>query len=38
MREVVEKAQGGGLPVAHGGRTVWAVALPCGMAVLLTPF
>ena len=43
MREVVERAQGVGLPavgyaVACGGRTVWAVALPCGMAALLTPF
>ena len=43
MREVVEKAQGGGLPavgyaVACEGRTEWAVALPCGMAALLTPF
>ena len=43
LREVVEKAQAGGLPtvgymVAHGGRTVWEVALPCGMAALLTPF
>ena len=43
MREVVERAQGGGLPavgyaMACGSRTVWAVALPCGMAALLTPF
>ena len=43
MREVVEKAQGGGLlavgyAVACEGRTEWAVALPCGMAALLTPF
>ena len=43
MREVVEKAQGGGLPavgyaVACEVRTEWAVALPCGMAALLTPF
>ena len=43
MREVVERAQGGGLPavgyaVACEGRTEWAVALPCGMAALLTPF
>ena len=43
MREVVEKAQGGGLPavryaVACEGRTEWAVALPCGLAALLTPF
>ena len=43
MREVVEKAQGGGLPavgyaVVCEGRTEWAVALPCGMAALLTPF
>ena len=27
-----------GHAVAHGGWTVLAVALPCGMAVLLTPF
>ena len=37
------KAQGGGLPavgyaVESGGMTEWAVALPCGMAALLTPF
>ena len=45
LREVVERAQGGGggLPavgyaVACEGRTEWAVALPCGMAALLTPF
>ena len=43
MRVVVERVQGGGLPavgyaVAWGGRTVWAVALPCGMAALLTSF
>ena len=43
MREVVEKAQGGGLTavgyaVVHGSRLVWAVALPCGRAFLLTPF
>ena len=43
MREVVGRAQGGGLPavgyvVARGSRTVWAVALLCGMAALLTPF
>ena len=42
LREVVETAQGGGLSavgyaVAHRGRTVWAVVLPCGMAALLTP-
>ena len=42
MREVVERAQGGGLPavgyaVACEGRTEWAVALPCGMAAPLTP-
>ena len=24
--------------MASGGRTEWAVALPCGMAALLTPF
>ena len=39
---MVERAQGGGLPAvgyaeAGGGRTEW-VALPCGMAALLTPF
>ena len=43
MREVVERAQGGELPavgyaVACGGKTEWAVALPCGMAALLTLF
>ena len=43
LREVVAKAQGGGLPavgyvVECGGLTEWAVALPCGMAALLTPF
>ena len=43
MREVVAKAQGGGLPavgyaVECEGLTEWAVALPCGMAALLTPF
>ena len=43
LREVVVKAQGGGLPavgyvVESGGLTEWAVALPCGMAALLTPF
>ena len=43
MREVVAKAQGGGLPAAgyaveSEGLTEWAVALPCGMAALLTPF
>ena len=43
LREVVVKAQGGGLPavgyaVDSGGLTEWAVALPCGMAALLTPF
>ena len=42
MREVVEKAQVGGVPavgyvVAHGSRMVMVVALPCGMAVLLNP-
>ena len=40
--EVVEAAQSGGLlavgyAVAHAGRVVWAVALPCGVVVLLTP-
>ena len=43
LRDVVEAAQGGGLPavgyaVARGGTTVWAVALPCGRVALLTPF
>ena len=43
MREVVERAQGVGLPsvgyaVACGGGAVWAVALPCGVVALLTPF
>ena len=43
LREVVAKAQAGGLPavgyaVECGGLTEWAVALPCGMAALLTPF
>ena len=43
LREVVAKAQGGGLPAVEyavecGGLTEWAVALPCGMAALLTPF
>ena len=42
MHEVVEKAQGGGLPavryaVACEGQTEWAVVLQCGMAALLTP-
>ena len=43
MREVVAKAQGGGLravgyAVECEGLTEWAVALPCGMAAPLTPF
>ena len=43
LQKVVVKAQGGGLPslgyaVDSGGLTEWAVALPCGMAALLTPF
>ena len=43
LQEVVVKAQGGGLPavgyaVESGGLTEWVVALPCGMAALLTPF
>ena len=43
LQEAVVKAQGGGLPavgyaVERGGLTEWAVALPCGMAALLTPF
>ena len=43
LQKVVVKAQGGGLPavgyaVESGGLTEWAVALPCGMAALLTPF
>ena len=42
MREVVQRAQGEGLPVvgyavACRGRTEWAVAVPCGRAALLTP-
>ena len=42
LREMVAKAQGGGLPAVEyavecGGLTEWAVALPCGMAALLTP-
>ena len=42
LQEAVVKAQGGGLPavgyaVESGGLTEWAVALPCGMAALLTP-
>ena len=41
--EVGAKALGGGLPAVEyavecGGLTEWAVALPCGMAALLTPF
>ena len=43
LRDVVEAAQGSGLPavgyaVAHEGKIMWAVALPCGVATLLTPF
>ena len=43
LQEVVVKAQGGrllavGYAVESGGLTEWAVALPCGMAALLTPF
>ena len=43
LQEAVAKAQGGGLlavgyAVESGGLTEWAVALPCGMAALLTPF
>ena len=43
LHNVVEAAQGGGLQavgyaVAHAGMVVWAVALPCGVAALLTPF
>ena len=43
LEEAVVKAQGGGLPavgyaVESGGLTEWEVALPCGMAALLTPF
>ena len=43
LRNVVEAAQDGGLPavgyaVAHPRRVVWAVALQCGMAALLSPF
>ena len=41
--DVVEAARTGGLPavgyaVARAGRVVWAVALPCGIAALLTMF
>ena len=43
LQEAVVKPEGGGLPavgyaVESGGLTEWAVALPCGMAALLTPF
>ena len=43
LRELVAKAQGGGLPavgyaVECGDVTEWAVALRCGMAILLSPF
>ena len=38
LQEAVVKAQGGGYAVESGGLTEWAVALPCGMAALLTPF
>ena len=43
LQHALVKAQGGGLPavvyaVESGGLTEWAVALPCGMAGLLTPF
>ena len=43
LQDAVVKAQGGGLPavgyaVESGGLTEWAVALPCGMAALPTPF
>ena len=43
LEEVVVKAQRGGLPavgyaVESRGLTEWAVALPCGMAALLTLF
>ena len=43
LQEAVVKAQGGGLPavgyaVESGGLAESAVALPCGMAALLTPF
>ena len=43
LRDVVEAAQGGGLlavgyAVRHASRIVWAVALPRGVATLLTPF
>ena len=27
-----------GYAVAHVGKVVWAVALPCGTAALLSPF
>ena len=41
--DVVEKAQGAwlqavGYVVAHRSKIVWAVALPCVVAALLTPF
>ena len=43
LRDVMETAQSGALPavgyvVTHTGRVVWAMALLCGMVVLLTPF
>ena len=43
LRDSVEGAHSAGLPavgyaVAHAGRVVWAVALPCSVVALLTPF
>ena len=40
---MVKEPQGGEFPaegcaVAHEGRVVWAVAVPCGVVALLTPF
>ena len=39
LRDVVEAAQSGGLlAVVAAAKVVWAVALLCGVAALLTPF
>ena len=43
LHDVVEAAHAGGLPavgyaVANEGRILWPMALPCGVATLLTPF
>ena len=43
LRDVMQATQSGGLPavgyaVTHEGRVMWALALPCGIATLLTPF